>query len=186
MVPTEIVPEEDLRNYLNTYHDDWDRIHSDCPKFPLRDAHMEDPLIQDGVKTSKMRCYRDVFQNCGAGSRVEESAHCDKHQRREFYVAPSLQPPPMNGARVARRRELGQKIVKYASLVPILGWLLLHCIAMQYDVGNTFIWRVSGRKVRNYGEREIEQATKNLVWSIGLWFVVLVIALAVMLAIELE
>lgn len=181
--------EGEIEDHIKMYIDDMDRLGSDCPKFPLRAEHLKDTLVKyipedDAyIETSRMRCHSDYSTRDG---RLYEDAYCDFHQRQEFDHAPTIVRRQPTGAQVAQRREIGKKIIKYATCVPIFGWVVLNSIAQKGHLGNDLVWQLSEGKVRDFGEDEVNQANKNLLWSIGITSVILVLVLAALLAVELK
>ncbi len=177
-----VATEDEIRRWIETYLDDMDRLSSDCPKYPLRDEHMQDPLIQGGIKTSKMRCYRDYTRRCT----VEELAYCDHHERREFSVTPTILHRPINGAQSVQQRRLGGTIVRFAGFIPVLGLLVLHVIAVQDPIANQLIYRLSGGTVTSFDGQAIQRADTNLLWAEGLWAFAILVALVVLLIVYFE
>lgn len=163
--------------------DDMSRLESECPVFPLRDDHLNVPLVQNGVVTSKMRYYRDGYNS--QDGRLEEQAYCDVHQRREFSHVPTLTRTRPNITQVAQRREIGKKVVRWASFAPILGWPILYGITTRAAYTNDLVWNMSAGKVHDFAEEEVKLAEKTMYWSMGGTFFVLLLLLAILLAVEL-
>lgn len=144
-----------IRALIEMRADDWDRLQSECITFPLRDDHLNDMLELDGISTGQPRCHRD---NIAPDGRYMESARCDNCNRWERSHAAVLVRRPFNAAQLATQKEIGNKIVFWSAVVPVIGWGFLFAIANRKEASSDLIAAFTQDVIREFGEKEIEAA----------------------------
>ena len=164
------VTQEELAERIHMAMDDWDRLQSGCPKFPLRDSHLTMKFVEsDPRRTGSNVCNRGGISRING--RIEEDAFCFEHDRREFSIFPALRGTPLSAELQRLRTKAGREVVWMCLGTPIFGWVLLYYIWKQQEdlpVANALmLWRTN-KVVGEMGEEEIEFAGQALLWfSLG-------------------